>query len=203
MAVVENPASSGGEKRYLSIEGRIHSKVVAVGQNIFPPSQGPVWQWLSLVYTRIAPIYHTGESRMEALWRTTVTNRASNMQVADSSLFVNAMSSEAVQWIEAGLKEPGKRFALGATLMLNFAALVYRAMSGRHFFVTNNGYMGPAPADVSEGDDVCLLFGVEVPMILRDCGNGEREIIGPCYCHGIMEGEGMVGEPEGERFVLR
>ena len=196
ISVLKRTCIDMNQQRVLSIKGLTHSRVHRIGRDIFQLQQQPVWHWLELVVAHISDPYPTGESRLEALWRTLVTNRASNMQVAERNMFELALSANAIERIDAGVRDPRKRFPLGDTFMIGFAALVYRAMSGRRFFVTDNGFIGLAPADVKEKDRIVLLFGVEVPMILRDLENGMMEVIGACYCHGIMEGEGLRDTPE-------
>ena len=44
--------------------------------------------------------------------------------------------------------------------------------------------MGPYFFDI--GDEVCLIFGIKVPMVLRKQGEYWR-LLGDAYVHGIME----------------
>jgi hypothetical protein len=60
----------------------------------------------------------------------------------------------------------------------------------RSFIITEQGYMGLGPASALEGDRVYLLFGGEVPYVLRSAG-GDFTYVGGCYIHGIMDGEGL------------
>lgn len=56
------------------------------------------------------------------------------------------------------------------------------------------------------GDEVCVLFGMEVPFILRPVPGSsslEYELVGECYVHGMMDGEACpVGSAERE-FRIR
>jgi len=63
--------------------------------------------------------------------------------------------------------------------------VIDRACMNRRFFVTRKGYMGLAPATAQKGDLVCILFGGNIPFILRRVGPG-YELIGQAYVHGIM-----------------
>jgi hypothetical protein len=38
---------------------------------------------------------------------------------------------------------------------------------------------------------VCLLFGGDVPFMVREEEDGHSTLIGECYCHGIMHGEAI------------
>jgi hypothetical protein len=71
----------------------------------------------------------------------------------------------------------------------------------RRFAVTRQGYFVLGPDALQEGDVVAVLRGGKIPFVLRrastnsdgDPGTdtGDRWIlIGECYVHGIMDGEG-------------
>ena len=67
----------------------------------------------------------------------------------------------------------------------------------RTFFGTQKGYFGLGPADLAEGDLVCVLFGCSVPHLLRKKGNGYL-LVGEAYVHGIMDGEAIDTEMAGK-----
>lgn len=47
---------------------------------------------------------------------------------------------------------------------------------------------GIAPADAQEGDEIMLISGVSMPMIMRRHGQGFR-VIGPAYIEQAMKGD--------------
>ena len=63
-------------------------------------------------------------------------------------------------------------------------------MSSRCLFVADNGYVGLAPAQAKKGDEICFLFGGNVPYVLRKL-KSNYEFVGECYCFGVMYGEAM------------
>ena len=63
--------------------------------------------------------------------------------------------------------------------------------------------MGWAPFHVRKGDRVCILMGGQVPYILRPIQNGEYQLIGEAYFHGLMHGEGTDKGNGVEKIVLR
>jgi Heterokaryon incompatibility protein (HET) len=77
-------------------------------------------------------------------------------------------------------------------------AVFYLAMTAaksRRMFRTSSGYIGLAPALAWKGDEVVLLQGGRVPLILRRVRKSEKwNLIGDCYVHGIMKGEGFARE---------
>lgn len=82
--------------------------------------------------------------------------------------------------------------------------------SAWRLFLASNGYVGFVLAHAAVGDEICLLFGGDVPYVVRERGTVQI-FVSECYCHGIMNGEAMqVGlgeEDEGARngklYVLR
>lgn len=78
----------------------------------------------------------------------------------------------------------------------------------RTFFTTKKGYMGLAPSDaVQTGDIVCVLFGGEVPHILKLLDNGYYSLIGDAYVCGLMDGEAILkcdaGELQSREFKIK
>lgn len=62
----------------------------------------------------------------------------------------------------------------------------------RRLFTTSRGYMGVASATTEPGDVVCILFGSQMPLVLRK--EGELwSFVGQAYIHGIMDGEATAG----------
>ncbi|KAK0618943.1 hypothetical protein B0T14DRAFT_565845 [Immersiella caudata] len=79
-----------------------------------------------------------------------------------------------------------------------------RRFPSPHFAVTERGYLGVVPDAARPGDAICVFPGGRVPFLLRQRRNSSvssYELIGECYVHGIMFGEGRpfanaVGEVE-------
>ncbi|RSL63260.1 hypothetical protein CEP54_005303 [Fusarium duplospermum] len=55
-------------------------------------------------------------------------------------------------------------------------------------FRTKKGYIGLCPPRAQPGDEVAILFGAPVPIVLREFDEG-YVVIGTSYVHGIMDGE--------------
>ncbi|KAL8323664.1 hypothetical protein RB593_005209 [Gaeumannomyces tritici] len=81
----------------------------------------------------------------------------------------------------------------------------------RRMFVTLRGYVGLGPLHVQPEDHVCVLYGSDVPVVLRPVKErpGEYLLVGEAYVHGLARCHGMdnigpgVGGNSPERdFVL-
>ncbi|KAF2848775.1 HET-domain-containing protein [Plenodomus tracheiphilus IPT5] len=69
----------------------------------------------------------------------------------------------------------------------------------RRFVVTEKGRLGFVPLAAGLGDVVAVLAGAHVPYVLRSEGEGGGDgscysVVGDAYVHGIMDGEGFVGD---------
>ena len=64
---------------------------------------------------------------------------------------------------------------------------------GRSLFVTKMGRFGMGPPVIQVGDEVWILAGADVPLILRPykSSSEEFELVSEAYIHGIMQGEGV------------
>lgn len=74
------------------------------------------------------------------------------------------------------------------------------AISRRRFFITPKGYTGNGPADTQLDDEVFIICGGKMPLVLRsetlDFLEPEMKegpfhtLVEDSYVHGIMDGEG-------------
>ncbi|KAK2760598.1 heterokaryon incompatibility protein [Colletotrichum kahawae] len=67
---------------------------------------------------------------------------------------------------------------------------------GRQVIITEGGLLGLGPAEAQVGDDIWLMRGGRMPLILRNSAatggfNEEYLLVGEAYIHGIMHGEMM------------
>ncbi|KAK7530916.1 heterokaryon incompatibility protein-domain-containing protein [Phyllosticta citribraziliensis] len=74
-----------------------------------------------------------------------------------------------------------------------YADIARYKLCGRRPFATARGMLGLGPVELREGDVVWVLWGADVPFVLRREGGGAGEgrwsVVGEAYVHGIMDGE--------------
>ena len=147
-----------------------------------------------------------GERRLDAFWRTIVTDMNHFCQKAtqgeEGAQYRRWMASWDPTAFEPGDLADGD----GVQTMVDFVASFQQATRNRRFFVTEAGHMGLGPRLTEPGDIVSVLLGSRVPFVLRAVDN-HFTLVGECYCHGFMEGEAVHGLDEGravlQAFVLR
>lgn len=81
-------------------------------------------------------------------------------------------------------------------------------IDGVALFTTQEGYYGVGPTGIepgslldiisirlsnNSGDIICGLLGCDMPMLLRRTGSGNFLVVGPCFVHGLMDGESVLG----------
>lgn len=65
------------------------------------------------------------------------------------------------------------------------------------FFVTETGYMGLTSGTVRAGNEVAVLLGCNLPVVIRPEGN-HHLIVAAAHVYGMMHGEMMDAEREGK-----
>jgi hypothetical protein len=67
--------------------------------------------------------------------------------------------------------------------------------SGRAFVTTESGYLGLAPSPTRRGDEIWIIRGSRIPVVLRKAKWASAyHILGHAYIHGAMHGEAMTEE---------
>lgn len=70
-----------------------------------------------------------------------------------------------------------------------------RVQSGRELLTTENGYLGLGPKETKGGDEIWIIRGSRIPVVLRKAtGKEGYYILGHVYIHGVMHGEAMTQE---------
>lgn len=80
--------------------------------------------------------------------------------------------------------------------------LLYRHVARRPF-ITSRGHLGLGLVDMLPGDRVVVLFGAELPLVLRRYNEGYYQVIGEAYIHGVMDGEVMTMGFKSKSFDIR
>lgn len=166
--------------------------------------------------------YPTGETVQMALQRTLVADESPNGETFDawyqimtatdvSSLAVavgrfqqSSQSSPATSGtsIKALLEQTSEELrsflslTMGPASEYHFAAI--RHSHKKCFLTTTKGYFGTAAGPIQLNDKVALLAGLEMPVILRNVGQG-YEYITHVYVQGLMYGEAW---PENEAEIM-
>ena len=77
-----------------------------------------------------------------------------------------------------------------------FNAAFSDAMEARVMFNTKRGLIGIGPPYIQSGDLICIIIGAQTPFLVRKGTSAPEEtpmyeVVGDCYVHGLMNGEGL------------
>ena len=141
--------------------------------------------------------YHTGQHVDEVLCRTLIGNTTTDNQLATSEyeiLFQDFYSFLSPRYDSSSLAPEWRPTPL--EFMTNKFRKVYNFLDKSRVFITPRGLAGLGNHALEEGDVVALILGTCVPYILRPVASGtsttrQYQLVGECYVHGIMNGEGM------------
>jgi hypothetical protein len=169
------------------------------------------WQHETLeLVTALSP-YPTAEPIQDVYWRTLVANiiqDRANPPLGFFDNFVTYLEHESLYISCENRNEVWKE----ASAKISSADLEkHRQFDGsilhvgnRVLFTTANGYAGLGPQGLKKGDRICLILGATTPFIIRENEMAEKVgdedivhgkeifvLVGECYIHGLMGGEGM------------
>lgn len=126
-------------------------------------------------------IYRTHDEVIDAIWRTPIVDRG---QV------YNYETTRATEELKAGYQEllnSGGKPAQSPGAA-RYVSIARHKLRRRRPFKTSQGYLGLGSSSTREHDTVWVVLGMDVPLVLRACGNDRWRIIGEAYVHGIMDG---------------
>lgn len=72
-----------------------------------------------------------------------------------------------------------------------FVDATVRACMNRRFFKTEGDELGLGPSILEPGDVLCVLFGAQMPFILRPTDHGVYHLAGEYYVHSLMDGRAI------------
>lgn len=135
----------------------------------------------------------TGETVQEALWRTLCWN----VDLQGNS----PAPTETVMSFEKWYSSIRSSSADGGTNNCSFSRLIN---STAPVCVTSQGFLASVPYTTKVGDCIVILTGGRLPFVLRHVGSSHYRLIGPCYVHGIMNGEAFPEHHEDlDNFAIR
>lgn len=134
----------------------------------------------------------TGEAAWVATFRTLSADRTTfSPRVCDTyrtqylSQYPGQSISDDIERVAADLPQP-MWYALSSAIA---SVVIDKAL-----FVTKNGYIGLGHDGIQVGDKLCILYGGEVPFLLRATSPGEcYTFLCEAYVHGLMDGEALAG----------
>ena len=79
--------------------------------------------------------------------------------------------------------------------------LYSEAIGNRRVALTEGGRLGLVPAATTELDLLCIIDGMDVPLVLRKVDSDSYVLIGEAYIYGAMDGEVLPKENQWARVI--
>ncbi|KAF2475914.1 HET-domain-containing protein [Lindgomyces ingoldianus] len=171
-----------------------------------------ITQWIDdcVQLARRCSPYPTRQSPLSSLWRTLsggVTPENSLMPQGFEALLSNLSKAESAlgalktQLSSVQSKWPDALSEIAASAALShFESLVSwlsecnSRCHSRKFAITRKKYMGLVPDGAIVGDFICIMYGCEMPLILRKCGRNSFRLIGYGEFEGLVFDDAVVEE---------
>ena len=171
------------------------------------------WAQDTMALIRSLLPYPTGESFHDVYWRTLIANMSLDMTIPPPGFFDNF--DRYIEWDELAVdcKSRDEAREIGEAAGITLEDRVKHSkfdfsiphVGNRVLFTTSFGYAGLGPPECETGDLICIVHGAAAPFLLHkstevpfeDKSAESQEdqtyvLVGECYIHGLMNGEGMV-----------
>ncbi|KAK1236961.1 hypothetical protein MKX08_007909 [Trichoderma sp. CBMAI-0020] len=145
--------------------------------------------------------YPTGESVLDAVWKTLITNRGwMDKKDPEGERFAYEAFCESRQGpFDNEWWPPSSLSAADKEKIWPFQAMVLKANQGYRFGITACGFVGLFPKECLMSDLIAILPGAQTPFVLRpDPTRSSFTLVGDCYVHGMMNGEFLYPRRSGE-----
>jgi hypothetical protein len=169
------------------------------------------WQDETLAAVTALFPYPTAEAIQDVYWRTLIANMFMDCThplpgffdnfttyLDHTRLFLSCENRDEVS------KESARKITVDDKVKHRMFDEAIPHVGNRVVFTTANGYAGLGPQGLKKGDMICLILGAATPFIIREHevadkmgnedvvhGDGMFVLVGECYIHGLMGGEGM------------
>ena len=196
------------EGSVLSLKGVFVDKIVEIGQTISEDNWGDIsddeiidvilaWEEMLARFVERHGTHVWSLSRENAFWRTMLGDLimtefpVRRVEDADHGGFIDFCKNRSHNEVYLSVRD----------MVVNQA-----------FFITESGYIGIGPPTVRARDQVWVIFGSQVPLILRqrvelsngrveEVGRNDYDFVGDAFVYGFMDGE-AVSHSEGKQEVI-
>jgi len=136
----------------------------------------------------------TGDG-IDDFWKTLIYNydpeqsrRTVSMRMSFCYWYIAMKLLVSRPWMQDGEKA-SVRLRMLSRLAAPFDSASSRFEGAASFFVAHSGRIGWVPHRAEPGDQIFIFQCARVPFVGRPAGEAGLEHIGPCYVHGLMDGE--------------
>jgi hypothetical protein len=128
--------------------------------------------------------YHTREDDIDVSWRSLCCDMMPSGEEAS-----NEYRESFLYYWETYMGLNRSNSDLSKFGMFDGASLMWNC--DRVLSTTDNGCLVMGPSETCQGDVVCILYGSDVPFVVRQTVDDTFQFVGECYIHGLMRGEAL------------
>ena len=134
--------------------------------------------------------YGDYNAQISAFWRTLVADRrdCGTQSSAREPIRWPVHDNGAIYEVYIGRAEV-RQTESKSKFLRDFLHSSAKACTSRALYITQKGLFGLGPKGAKPGDQVVVVPGMSIPLLLRPRRRGEKyQFLGPAYVHGIMDG---------------
>lgn len=126
---------------------------------------------------------------LECYYKTKETTESEPRKAANSLMRYFGIKKPG--FLESRLGKPVLGYSMGTRSEMEDYGKIFKDYgTNRRFFTSAQGYFGLGPSCMEQGDVCAVLFGADVPFILRRTATeGNFRLVGQAYIYGAMYGE--------------
>ncbi|KAI3324409.1 HET-domain-containing protein [Xylariaceae sp. AK1471] len=132
--------------------------------------------------------YYNGESRLDAYLRAFTLGLLGDSRLGYHYPTLSELRRAVLELAEAG----DLSIETGISSLYEYHIKVW--LEGSCLFCTEEGYVGTTRIGAKPNDQVFVILGCNIPMLLRLDRTGCYRVVGDCYVSGFMEGEAVLGK---------
>lgn len=194
------------QSRTIVLDGVLVGEVTSISQVWNAEEMGlslkAISRWLEELNSLLSPLVHCQNTLDKVIWQIPIACRkpVDGLWKPECEILHTAY-----QTLRGFVQLPEESIETEAWVLRNSESYVYamnRTADQRKAFTSNEGHLGLGPQNIQTGDLVCILFGSEVPLILRRSMTGTYTLIGDAYVYGIMHGEYIDTNSRTETFEI-
>jgi hypothetical protein len=137
--------------------------------------------------------YPTDEGLHEVWWRTLVGNRTVDLDIPPDT-FAQPLDDMVEIWNKSDDQMTSLTEEEYLSLLNRFGVFKDACVAwNKRFCLSKEGYVGLVPMQSARLDLIYVAFGCATPFLLRRSTqrSGYHRLVGACYIHGLMNGEGL------------
>ncbi|KAI0144497.1 heterokaryon incompatibility protein-domain-containing protein [Xylariaceae sp. FL1272] len=184
----------------LSLDAVCVGKIGDVG-GVWESSSDETGTWLKEIETLSRTMFEDDAAHRKAVYRTAVADQQRRSGEDKPRLSTNTVEKVASDLKDRDLADVDAK-ALNQLGLADYAYEIQLIARDRRPFSADGKLFGLGPMQTRPGDLIYVIYGANIPFILRPNDDTTLSLVGEAYVHGVMDGEALGGKPECVRIQI-